>query len=93
MRGLSSILTKGKILLLDLFDFHVVKPLIPTLALLPTLCIYGKLERSFVDSIPEFAYKKAARDSLDDLGEPVDAFGEAQCFVSMFRTNHSGKSV
>ena len=26
----------------EIFCFHVVKPLMPTLELLPTLCIYGK---------------------------------------------------
>ena len=38
MRGPGSIPTGGKILLLDFFCFHVVKPLMPILALLPMLC-------------------------------------------------------
>ena len=38
-------------------------------------------------------HQKAARNFLDDLGEPVDAFSEVQVFVSMFGTTHSGKLV
>ena len=39
IRGLGSILTRGNILSLDLFYFHIVKPLMPILALLPMLCL------------------------------------------------------
>ena len=42
IRGLGSILTGGNIA--GFFCFHVVKPRMPTLALLPTLCIMGKLD-------------------------------------------------
>ena len=39
IRGLGSLLTGGNILSLDFFCFHIVKPLMPILALLPFLCI------------------------------------------------------
>ena len=42
MRGLGSIPTRDNILSLDYF--HIVKPLMPILALLPMLCVCEKLE-------------------------------------------------
>ena len=42
MRGPGSILPGGNIFSLDFFCFHVVKPLMPILALLPTFLITKK---------------------------------------------------
>ena len=44
IRGLGSVLTRGNMLSLDFFVFHVVKRLMPTFTLLSTLCIMGKLD-------------------------------------------------
>ena len=44
MRGPGSLFTGGNILLLDFFCFHIVKPLMPILALLPLLCVWEKLD-------------------------------------------------
>ena len=48
MTGLGSIPTRGNIFSLDFFCFHVVKPLLPILALLPFLCILKKTLLSMI---------------------------------------------
>ena len=39
----------GNILSLELFCFHIAKPLIPTLELLPMLCVCEKLTEHMYD--------------------------------------------
>ena len=42
MTGRGSMLTEGNIVLLEYFCFHIVKPLMQLLALLPMLCVCEK---------------------------------------------------
>ena len=55
-----------------IFCFHVVKPLMPTLALLPTSCIYGKTRMSTPSfcsgSLPHYPCKCANNFRFEQLG-------------------------